>query len=153
MISEKTTFLKSDFIAALKKLKGDEKPQWGVLGPQQMIEHMTNSFREANGKKTMKLHTAAEQVDAYKKFMLSDKEFKPNTKNALMSDTPPPMVNKNIEEALNELEKEINDFFIFYNGNEQKTLTNPFFGELNYSEWVHLLHKHARHHLKQYALI
>ena len=50
----------------------------------------------------------------------------------------------------NELEGEINDFVSYFEQHPGSTTTNPFFGELNFEEWIQLLHKHAVHHLKQF---
>ena len=51
-----------------------------------------------------------------------------------------------------ELEKEIETFFEYYKQNTDAKHLNPFFGEFDYNDWLHLLHKHAHHHLKQFNL-
>ena len=84
---------------------------------------------------------------------MSDKEFKPNTPNALMSATPAPIVKATMEEAVQELEKQIAAFINYFETNKDATITNPFFGDLNFEEWVHLFHKHAIHHSKQFRLL
>ena len=137
----------------MQSLKADAKGSWGVLNGQQMVEHMSDSIRVASGRDKMPLHTPVEQVGAYKNFAMSDKEFKPNTKNALMSETPTAIRNTNIQEAIKELENEISAFINYFETNKGAILTNPFFGDLNFEEWTHLLHKHAVHHCKQFGLI
>ena len=84
---------------------------------------------------------------------MSEKEFKPNTKNALMSDTPVPVKNNKMESAVIELEKELVAFVDYFDKNKGAVLTNSFFGDLNFEEWLHLLHKHAVHHSKQFRLL
>ncbi len=153
MSKTKELFFKEQYIPLLRKLKGDEKGNWGVLTPQGMIEHMSESIAIASMRIVHAMHTPPEMVEKMKSFALSDKEFKPNTKNALMSDDAAPLRNKNIEEALKELEVEIAEFLSFFEQKPGHTVTNPFFGDLNYEEWLHLLHKHAIHHLKQFNLI
>ena len=49
--------------------------------------------------------------------------------------------------------EEIKAFMDFYNSNPDSKNLNPFFGEFNYEEWLHLLNKHAKHHLKQFNLL
>jgi hypothetical protein len=149
----KEQFFKTQYIPLLRKLKGDEKGKWGVLSPQGMIEHMTDSVGVAWERIREPLQTPAEQVERMKSFAMSDKEFKPGTKNALMSETPAPLRNNSIEEAISELELEIKNFMDFYHSHPEKVVTNPFFGDLNYDEWLHLLHKHAVHHLKQFGIL
>ncbi|MBK6447372.1 MAG: DUF1569 domain-containing protein [Bacteroidetes bacterium] len=111
---------------------------------------MSDSFRIANAKDPHVIVTPAERLEPMKNFLLSEKEFKPNTKNILMSETPPNIRLANKMEAINELEGEINDFVSYFEQHPGSTTTNPFFGELNFEEWIQLLHKHAVHHLKQF---
>ena len=148
----KNDFLSVNFVQQVKKLKGDEAPNWGVLSAQGMIEHMTESVAIAYGKIKQPLTTAPELLEKMKAFAMSDKEFKPNTKNVLMSESPAPLVFSNITDAISDFEKEINAFHNYYKTNTGAIITNPFFGDLNYEEWQHLLNKHALHHLKQYNL-
>jgi len=150
---DKLNFLKNEFPKLLKTLKPDAKGNWGVLTGQGMVEHMTNSFSEATGNNNQKLHTPVEHVQKYQAFMLSDKEFKPNTKNALMSETPAQIVKTSMEIAIADLEKEIASFISYFENNKEAKLMNPFFGELNFEQWTHLLYKHAVHHSKQFGLL
>jgi len=151
--TNKELFLTQEFIPLLKKLKGDEKGNWGVLSPQGMIEHMTDSIGVAWGRIVHPVHTDENLLMKFRDFALSEKEFKPNTINALMDETPPPLRNQNITEAIAELEKEIEFLQIFHKAKPDAIITNPFFGDFNYKQWIHLLHKHAIHHLKQFNLI
>jgi hypothetical protein len=41
---------------------------------------------------------------------------------------------------------------VFQENHMQQT-RNPFFGDLNFEENVHLLYKHALHHLKQFGVM
>jgi hypothetical protein len=149
----KLDFLKTEFQKLLISLKPYAKGNWGVMNGQQMVEHMTDAFRWATDKQTLKLHTLPEHVGKYKEFAMSDKEFKPNTKNALMAETASPVRNTSMQNAIAELEKEIAYFIDYYEKNKGVAITNPFFGDLNFEEQIHLLHKHAVHHCKQFGLI
>jgi hypothetical protein len=106
----------------------------------------------ANGKDIYQLVTPLDKLPVVRDFMLSDKEFRPNTKNSLMGDSPDPVKHQNIQDSLNELQQELADFKKHFEDNPNTTLTNPFFGELNFEQWTHLLHKHAIHHLKQFGV-
>lgn len=150
---EKEAFLLSQFPALLNRIEATQKGSWGVMNGIQMIEHMSDSIRIASGKDPRKLLFNDEQVKKAREFMLSDKPFKENTKNIELPEIPPAPRNAGVAEAINELKGELSDFFSAFAGTEQKTIMNPFFGPLTYDEWVHLLDKHARHHLKQFGLI
>lgn len=150
---DKLNFLKTEFPKLLRTLNAEAKGEWGVLNAQQMVEHMAESISFASGKNNQLLHSPIEHVGKYKEFAMSDKEFKPNTKNVLMSDTPVPIRKKQMEDAIIQLELEIDDFIGYFEKNKGAVLTNSFFGDLNFEEWVHLLHKHAVHHAKQFRLL
>lgn len=149
---EKQRFFSGEYISHVRKLKGNEKPQWGSLSAQGMVEHMTDSIGIAWGRVKEPMVTAPEHLEKAKSFAMSDKEFRPNTKNTLMSDTPAPLRHKSMEDAVQELENEVFLFLSFYDFNPDAVVSNPFYGELNYREWLHLLHKHAGHHLKQFSI-
>jgi hypothetical protein len=71
----------------------------------------------------------------------------------LLPEEPPATRNEFLEDAILELDGEITDFHTFFKGDPEKRTTNPFFGHLNYAEWVQLLHKHALHHLRQFGAL
>jgi len=149
----KEQFLQQDLIPLLEQLSDNEVGLWGVLSPQGMIEHLSDSVGFAYGrKKYEKLHTPPEQLAGYRAFILSEKPFRENTVNALMPETALPLRLHSMTEAIEELGKEIKAFTDFYAAHPGHKELNAFFGELNYDEQVHLLHKHALHHLKQFNL-
>lgn len=145
-------FFKTEYIPLLNQLSDNEVGLWGVLSPQGMIEHMTDAFGNAHGRIQIPQQTPDAILPKVRAFALSDTPFKENTKNVLMSEVPAPLRNHSITEAIIELEKEIAAFFEYYKQNADAKKLNPFFGEFNYEEWLHLLHKHATHHLKQFNL-
>ena len=153
MTDEKICFLKNDLIFLLKKLKGDEKGKWGKMNAQQMAEHVSNFFKVSTKKIHFDLTTPVEHLPKYKEFLLSDKEFRENTKAPVLPEEPLPLQYSNITEAVEELKKSVDEFFEFFKDDPSKTTLHPAFGELNFDEWVQLHHKHTTHHLKQFGLI
>ena len=149
---EKIDFLIIDFPVQLRKLDIATKPKWGKMNVQQMIDHMIDSVREANGKIPRTILTEQERLPAYKSFLMSEKEFKPETKNPLMPSEPLPERHPDKETAIKKLELELKDFVDHYTVNSDAIITNAIFGDLNYVEWTQLLHKHAVHHLKQFGV-
>jgi hypothetical protein len=149
----KAEFLKHRFVPLLRQIPSGTPPQWGKMTLQQMIEHFSENVRIASGKT---VHTdfvfSPEQLQKVREFMLSDKPFKENTINPLMPEVPAPVVNVSIEEAIGELQKEIDFFFSVFEKNNLQVTRNPFYGDLNYEQNVHLLYKHAAHHLRQFGV-
>jgi hypothetical protein len=118
----------------------------------QMIEHMSYSLRQANGKDLYTCVTPEENIPRMQAFLMSEKPFKENTPNQLLPDTPEPPTRADISEAFAELKEELADFFTVFEKEPDRTITNPFFGDLSYDMWVQLLHKHAWHHLRQFGI-
>jgi hypothetical protein len=150
---DKLNFIKTEFPKLLQNLHPEAKGAWGVMNGQQMVEHMTDSVSQATRKNNQKLHTPHDMVGRYKDFAMSDKEFKPNTPNALLSDIPAPITKDTMKEAINGYNDQITTFINYFETNKGAVITNPFFGDLNFEEWTHLLHKHAVHHSKQFGLL
>jgi hypothetical protein len=153
MNSEKLNFLKHQFIPLLQQLQADAKGRWGVMNAQQMAEHFSDTLQQANGKRILPLYTPKEHLSKWRDFMLSEKPFKENTKNPLMSEQAPPLKHNTMQEAINELQEELNYFFSAFENNPDLITPNAIFGDLDYEQNLHLLYKHAQHHLKQFGLI
>lgn len=153
MNADKAEFLKYRFIPLLKQIPSATPPQWGKMTLQQMIEHFSDSVRIASGKTVYTDFVfPPDQLQKVREFMLSEKPFKENTINPLMPETPAPVTNVSTEEAINELQTEINYFFSVFEKNNLQVTRSPFFGDLNYEQNIHLLYKHALHHLRQFGV-
>ena len=150
---EKFDFIKNTFPQLVKNTDPTAKGEWGKMTIHQMVEHMTEAIKNANGKLKLELLTPQEKVPAMFAFLQSEKEFKPNTKNALMSEEPEEVHIENFDDAVNQYIAEVLDLEKYYNLYPKDSQMNPFFGKLNFDDWCQLLHKHAVHHLKQFKLI
>ena len=149
VLNAKADFLRSEYITLLQQLPESTPHNWGKMDVRQMIEHMADYVRIANGKTPMAVVTPEENIVRMQAFLQSEKPFKENTPNALMAEEPPPYRLSSKEAAIEELKSEIEDFFAVFAGNDGLKIANPFFGHLNYEMQVQLLHKHATHHLRQ----
>lgn len=154
MIRDKTDFLKNDFISQLKHLDPAKAPLWGKMNVQQMIEHISReALRNANGRlKFDTILTPPENLGKMRDFLMSEKPYRENTINPLMSETPLPLKNHSLGDAISELEEELAYFFEVFEKDPNLVIRNPFFGDLNYQQMVQLLYKHALHHLKQFGV-
>ncbi len=151
-MTNKLDFLQQDYISLLKKIEPTTMPLFGKMNAHQMIEHMAYAFRQASGLIPQEPVANEEVTQKMYAFMMSDRPFKDNTPNSFLPDIPAPPTTSNIEEALHELEKDMAMFFTTFENANDKKILNPFFGQLNFSEWLHLLHKHAWHHLRQFGI-
>jgi len=148
----KINFLKGDFIDHLKSLSVESKSTFGKMNAHQMVEHFTDSVRLAYGEIKFESKNPPELRKKMFRFMMSEKPFRENTPNPNMPDEPQNPRFSTFEESLDELQLAMTSFFNYFEKNKSVRVENPFFGNLNFEEQVHLLHKHALHHLKQFGI-
>jgi hypothetical protein len=154
-MQEQLQFLKEQYIALIKQFDVNTQPKWGKMNFQQMLEHVTAFFKVSTQKLKFDLVSPPEHMPKLKEFLMSDKQFRENTKAPLsiIGEEPFPVHYSSVEEAVSKLEKEVNHFFHFYETQPDATAVHPVFGELNYEEWVRLHYKHVTHHLRQFSLL
>ena len=146
------SFLENEFIPLLRQLNPYDKGRWGKMHAQQMVEHFEDAVRLASGKVHFPAVGDADTVKKSYDFMMSDKPFRENTRNPYMGDEPEAYRHETMEEAIENLKHELLDFFHRYEAEPGLRILNPFFGNLDYDEQLQLLHKHAKHHLRQFGL-
>ncbi len=152
MLQDKLDFLLNEFPRRLLNLDPSTRGNWGKLNGQQMVEHFTEYVGIASGRVVHPRFTPDDQLERMKAFLKSDKPFRENTPNPLLPAEPPVPVHRNMHEAVNALKSELDYFVSYFKANSTATTSNPFFGELDFEENVHLLYKHALHHLRQFSL-
>lgn len=154
-MQEQLNFLKNEYIQIISKANTSTLPKWGKMNFQQMVEHVTAFFQVSTQKLKFDLVSAPEHMPRLKEFLMSDKQFRENTKapTSIIGEEPFPVHYASAEEAVAKLEKEVNHFFHFYETNSTASAVHPVFGELNFEEWVRLHYKHVTHHLRQFGLM
>ena len=146
-------FLKNEYIPLLKKLEPRQKGLWGKMDAQQMVEHMRDIFKVANGKFKMPLmDDNPVHLEKKRAFLLTDFPFPQNAKGPGVPDEPIPHRAANMEEAIARLEPEIDAMFAAYDTDPSLLLMHPAFGELDYDRQLRYLSKHVYHHLRQFGL-
>jgi hypothetical protein len=154
MSFEKENFLRTKLVSYLQRLDPSTPPRWGKMNVQQMIEHFAgDAVRNASGRlKIETILTPPEHLEKLREFMMSDKPFRENTRNILMTEEPAPTRYKTVQGAIGALQQELIYFFEAYEKEPGLIIRNPFFGDLNFEQNVQLLYKHALHHLRQFAV-
>ena len=155
MDAEKLQFVTKDCLPLFKSIKADAVANWGVMNAQQMVEHVAAFFAVSTEKIKFPLVTPVEHLPKYKEFLLSEKEFRENTKApiAVIGEEALPLRFATMQEALQNLEKSIAYFELYFKDDAEKKTLHPVFGELNFEEWVLLHYKHVKHHLKQFGVV
>lgn len=154
-MNEKTDFLKNHYLPIIQNANPSTTPVWGKMNFQQMVEHVTDFFRVSTQKQHYPFVSPPEHLPKLKEFLMSDKQFRENTKApaSIIGEEPFPLRYATTGEAVNELAAEVNDFFQLYNDEPDATAVHPVFGELNFDEWIRLHYKHVTHHLRQFGLL
>jgi oxepin-CoA hydrolase/3-oxo-5,6-dehydrosuberyl-CoA semialdehyde dehydrogenase len=143
-------FLKK--INLLNKLHSKEQPKWGKMTSQHMVEHLILAFKTGNGKLNVKCVSPPEKLQTLKRFLMSNRPLPKNFINPLLGEKLQDLVFSNLEEAIDNLKKEIDDFYDYFKTNPNSTLTNLTFGELNFEEWERFHIKHINHHFEQFNI-
>lgn len=138
-------------LSYLDKLDSDTKPSWGKLTAQEMVEHLTDTLRIANGKSKFPLETPEKYLEKSYEFLMSDKPIQRDL-NASFAPEKRTLRNENMSDAIDEFTEEWISFEEHYSDPEQREL-HPYFGNLNFEEWQQLNKKHLSHHFLQFGLI
>lgn len=155
MDAEKFDFIKNQFVPLVKTLSADTAGNWGKMNGQQMVEHVAAFFNVSAEKIIFPLVTPEEHLPKFKEFLLSDKQFRENTKapTSIIGEEAQSLRYAAMNEAIAKLEEAINNFILYFRDNPAKKTTHPVFGALNFEEWILLHYKHVTHHSRQFGLI
>jgi hypothetical protein len=148
---EQKEYLLNQLVNDFRSLSQPANANWGKMNFNQMLEHLIEACKNASGDIVFDtFHTPEERLSAMQAFLMTDKLFKPETKNAMMGEEPAPVKNENTNALLDELQSQINRFYERFQQEESLVVRNPIFGDLNEELWTRLLYKHCIHHLRQF---
>lgn len=146
-------FLKETQFELLAKLKLDQKPGWGILTPQHMVEHLSSLFLFTIEKIPAKTFYSEEKLARNYKYLVTDRNpMARNIKHKAMPSMPPLRFGS-IEEAIAKLQKMVAAFYAYFDANPEKKTMHPACGLLSFEEWEYMHYTHAAHHLIQFNLL
>jgi oxepin-CoA hydrolase/3-oxo-5,6-dehydrosuberyl-CoA semialdehyde dehydrogenase len=135
----------------LDELSQDQKPSWGTMNAQRMVEHLSDMLMIASGKKPMGLAVPPDKAEKLQRFLYSDKPMAKNT-TVELAPVKFKLRHENIELAIDEFSEEWIDFEETLD-DPSITTVHPFYGSLNREKWDLLNGKHLNHHFEQFGLI
>ncbi|MDE3251652.1 MAG: hypothetical protein KGO92_02525 [Bacteroidota bacterium] len=154
MTEQQKDFLQNNLVPLLQTLSPGQKGNWGKMDAQQMVEHLADIFRVANGAIVLPLmNKDPEKLAQARTFLMSDAFFQQNTRVPVMPEEPRPYGCASIQEAIQNMAYECDQVFTVYQSDPALTLMHPMFGPLDYTMQIHYLHKHIHHHLRQFGLV
>ena len=132
----------------------DAPAAWGVMKPQNMIEHLSKTLQASNGKIQLAQRTSDEEASAAKKaFIYTDMAMPKGLKTPLLAHTPASFEQDGLTAAKKELNEQLDHFEAYYANNPMATFTHPRLGMLNHQEWIIFHNKHFTHHFTQFGLV
>ena len=148
-------FVEADLCAFLEILENlDEKKSasWGKMTPQRMLEHLSDCIFMSCGIGNHELLIPEEKIKGMQAFLISDKEMPQNIQVPFAKENTP-LRNSDLELALDEFTMSWVDFEEMYSEDPNKTALHPYYGNLNYEQWLLLHAKHFTHHFTQFGLM
>lgn len=139
----------------LSKLSEDAKPQWGIMTPQHMIEHLEHTYKIAAGEiQDFEISTPEKILEKVKNSLWNYDKFPQNSQFPLLEkDTLEPLKHENLAVAIEAFKAQREIYIEFFKEHPDVKLKNIVFGELNRYEWYLLERKHLNHHFEQFGLI
>lgn len=154
MPEQKLSFLENDLFSLLADIKQDSVAKWGKMNAQQMVEHLSDFFNVSTEKIIFPVVTPEEHLPKFKEFILSDKQFRENTKapGSVLGEEPLATRCTDMEAAQQQLKRCVQNFITYFQTQPGKITNHPVFGPLDFEEWVLLHYKHVTHHLRQFGI-
>ena len=142
----------TEMLAVLNGLTPNQKPLWGKMNAQEMVEHLSDMLMMSRGMGNFAIDVDAETIARRQQFLSSDKEMAKNiavpfTKEIIE------LRHDELELALDEFADEWMNFTEYYENNPSASVIHPYYGDLDFNLWLKMHDKHFMHHFKQFGLI
>ena len=139
-------------LSALSRLSNSNKPLWGKMNAQEMVEHLSDMLMMSRGTGNFTIDVDAETIARRQQLLLYDKEMAKNiavpfTKELIE------LRNDELELAVDEFTDEWLNFIELYENNPDASVVHPYYGALDFNLWLKMHDKHFMHHFKQFGLI
>ncbi len=148
-------FIETDLnsiIETLSKLNPLDKPEWGSMSAQRMVEHLTDTVYLSFKEHSFKLQLPNDKIERAQKFILTSYSL-PKNFQAAFANGNNSIRNNSLEDAIIEFEESWMEMIHFFKKNPDHKSLHPHFGDLNSELWLKLHSKHFTHHFIQFNLI
>jgi len=139
----------------LSTLREDTKPNWGIMTPQHMIEHLEYTYKIASGEiQDFEISTPEKILEKVHNSLWNYDEFPKNSQfPRLEKNTLDELKHPDLASAIEQFKIQREKYLAFFKENPDAKLKNLVFGELNKYESYLLERKHLNHHFEQFGLI
>lgn len=144
-------------VQLLNKVESEKQRLWGIMSPQNLMEHLGGVFyATAKGIKG-KVVLAPEAIPKVKaRFFSSYYPFPRNIQMPGAEQKPakaPALRYRSLEEARGKMNTAVQLYLRQLESQPEQTATHGYFGDLTMKEWLHFHVKHVEHHLQQFAIL
>ena len=136
---------------AINKLQAETVPKWGKMNAHEVVQHLRLAIQMSLENQNGKVKTPEDRLPLFKKFLMSDKPFRPFENQPEFFDRK--IESNGFEELKDALLKELEQLLQWFKKHPQHKAVHESFGTLGVEEWTQLHFKHFRHHLSQFGLI
>jgi len=139
----------------LELLSENNQPEWGMMTPQHMVEHLEMSLKIATGEiSDFEVATPDEYIEQVQETLYNYEKMPQGYKMPLMKkDKLEVLEHENLEAAKSALLEAYETFEVYFRDRPEAITKNAVFGELTSFEWKLLNRKHFNHHFEQFGLI
>lgn len=136
----------------LDSLDSHDKPKFGIMSPQHMIEHLILTVKLSYGRIKIPPFVPTEKQLAQKQTLLYElEEFPKGIRAPGLNNNLLPLRFQSLKEATDELIKSIENYNQYFDESPGSMTFHPRFGALSHVEWEQFHKKHFRHHFSQFA--
>jgi len=158
MVQKKNPFLqigRSNISEYLPKLNDVPKGNWGMMSPQNMIEHMEKAYRMATGEiADYEIVTPEDKLSKFRETIFNYRPMPVEFKHPLIpSDKADNLNHPDLSTAKVKMLEAWDLYEVFFKANPDLRTKNAVFGMMDKFEWDLLQVKHWNHHLKQFGII
>ncbi|MEZ5002336.1 MAG: hypothetical protein R2730_04795 [Chitinophagales bacterium] len=151
---DQEAFIREQSIVWLRTLQPTDRPLWGMMTPQHMIEHLIFIYENSLGERAVNLLIEEEKLPKYLSFLRSNYGFSQNFKFGMIPENElVPLKYGSIDLAIKALEQKIHSFFELINADYLQYTLHPYYGKLNRVDSILFQFKHTMHHLMQFGWV
>jgi hypothetical protein len=153
-LAHANSFFENELGDLLEKLTPADKPLWGNLTPQHMVEHLTWAIEGAMEHWTTSVVTPTDKLPQFRRFLTSNMSMRHHFQHPAMPQEGglPKLNTPSLEAAVEEFWRRWGDFSAYFAANPGKVTNHVVFGPLNEEEWRLIHFKHVVHHLSQFGI-
>lgn len=136
----------------LCQLTPDQKPLWGKMTAQHMVEHLYKTFQASINEIALKNFSEERKIPVLKRLFFGDRDLPKEFMNPAIGPDLLKLEFEDMSTAIKELENVLIRYEKFFEANPSVKTIHPIFGQLDKSEWDSFHLKHFKHHLSQFGL-